>query len=181
MSPGKRGAAAARGRGMDRGIDLGAAFGAAARSLGGLRGGLAAVTSPAEVADAAAEETAKLFATKLNQVHAGWLKLHFLMIFNAQCPRIRLRSFAHVFCESLQSISRDGGGGSASFTFMQNFRGYWGLLRLNFSSEKKVKRKRRSTEDRQGCIEHAWKPSGSILEKRRGRSYCSAGKAPTHN
>ena len=70
MSPTKPGAAGrGRGRGWGRGGDLGAAFGVAARNLGGARGGLAAATgSPEEIAGAALEKTAKLFASKLNQV-----------------------------------------------------------------------------------------------------------------
>lgn len=66
---GPKGQSAARGRGQGRGRGRGvsALVNAAGRTLGGLQG-REDTPSPAEAAAAAAAETAKLFASKLNQV-----------------------------------------------------------------------------------------------------------------
>lgn len=66
-------AAAARGRGRGRGGGRGAGRGnttsnATDKAIGGLLGKTGAAATPAEVAAAAAVDTAKLFASKLNQV-----------------------------------------------------------------------------------------------------------------
>lgn len=61
--------AAARGRGRGRGRG-----GEAATTLGGLRGAKTPPVSPREAAVAAAAETARVFASKLNQVRVGRMR-----------------------------------------------------------------------------------------------------------
>lgn len=84
---GLRAAAAGRGRGRGRGGGRGTGGGntlsaAAAKTIGGVLGATTAVATPAEVAAAAAVDTARLFASKLNQVEkfvatkpCGWFQL----------------------------------------------------------------------------------------------------------
>ncbi|CAM9498108.1 unnamed protein product, partial [Ectocarpus fasciculatus] len=72
MTGGQHGRGGGRGAGRGRGTTVGGAMSTAtAKAMGGVLGKATAAATPVEVAAAAAENTARLFASKLNQVDAA--------------------------------------------------------------------------------------------------------------